>query len=189
MKNTIRIMGGRLKGKKISFNFKNSIRPTSSKLKEVLFSWLQFEINNYNCLDLFAGTGSLGIEALSRGAKKTIFIESNKKNFMTLKKAIFELDLKDSSVLLFKDGLSWIKNNDLSGFDLLLLDPPFNYDYEKKVLEILHKNKNLKSSCKIYIEFSKFTEVDIPNSFKIYKEKTIGDVKAVLLENDNQDSF
>ena len=53
------------------------------------------------------------------------------------------------------------------------------------VLEILHKNKNLKPSCKIYIEFSKFTEVDIPNSFKIYKEKTIGDVKAVLLENDN----
>ena len=189
MKNTIRIIGGRLKGKKISFDFKNSIRPTSSKLKEVLFNWLQFEINNYSCLDLFAGTGSLGIEALSRGAKKTIFIESNKKNFIALKKAIFELNLKDSSIVLFKDGLSWIKDNDLSGFDLLLLDPPFNYEYEKMVLEILHKNKNLKSSCKIYIEFSKFTEVDIPNSFKIYKEKTIGDVKAVLLENDNQDSL
>ena len=114
MKNTIRIIGGRLKGKKISFDFKNSIRPTSSKLKEVLFNWLQFEINNYSCLDLFAGTGSLGIEALSRGAKKTIFIESNKKNFIALKKAIFELNLKDSSIVLFKDGLSWIKDNDLS---------------------------------------------------------------------------
>ena len=171
MKNTIRIIGGRLKGKKISFDFKNSIRPTSSKLKEVLFNWLQFEINNYSCLDLFAGTGSLGIEALSRGAKKTIFIESNKKNFIALKKAIFELNLKDSSIVLFKDGLSWIKDNDLSGFDLLLLDPPFNYEYEKMVLEILHKNKNLKSSCKIYIEFSKFTEVDIPNSFKILENR------------------
>ena len=137
MKNSIRITGGNLKGKKIPFDFKSSLRPTSSKLREVLFNWLQFEINNYSCLDLFAGTGSLGIEALSRGAKKTIFIESNKKNFIALKKAISELNLKDSSVVLFKDALSWLKDNDLSGFDLLLLDPPFNCEYENEYRQIL----------------------------------------------------
>ena len=86
-------------------------------------------------------------------------------------------------------GLSWMKENDLSKFDLILLDPPFNQNYEKKVLEVINKSQNLKSSCKIYIEFSKFTNIDIPNSFKISKEKTIGDVKALLLENDNQDSL
>jgi len=184
MKNNIRITGGDLKGKKIPFDFKSSLRPTSSKLREVLFNWLQFEIQGLQCLDVFAGTGSLGIEALSRGAKKIIFIESNKKNYSNLRKSILDLNLKDSSMVLFKDGLSWIKENDLSELDLIFLDPPFNQDFEKKVLEILHKDKNLKSSCKIYIEFSKFTNVDIPSSFKIYKEKNIGDVTALLLKND-----
>jgi len=81
MKNSVRITGGDLKGKKIPFHFKSSLRPTSSKLREVLFNWIQFEIHNLKCLDLFAGTGSLGIEAISRGAHNTVFIESNKKNF------------------------------------------------------------------------------------------------------------
>ena len=189
MKNNIRITGGSLKGKKIPFDFKSSLRPTSSKLREVLFNWLQFEMEDCKCLDLFAGTGALGIEAISRGAQKTVFIELNKKNYLELKKSISELNLKNQSMLLFKDGLSWIKKNDLSNFDLILLDPPFNQDYEKKVLEVINKNQNLKSSCKIYIEFSKFTNIVIPNSFKISKEKTIGDVKALLLENDNQDSL
>ena len=100
MKNNIRITGGSLKGKKISFDFKSSLRPTSSKLREVLFNWLQFEIKDLSCLDVFAGTGSLGIEALSRGAKKTIFIESNKKNYVVLKKSISELNLENFSMLL-----------------------------------------------------------------------------------------
>ena len=189
MKNNIRITGGNLKGKKIPFDFKTTLRPTSSKLREVLFNWLQFEIKDYQCLDLFAGTGALGIEAISRGAKKTIFIESNKKSYLALKKSISELNLNNQSMLLFKDGLSWIVGNDLSDIDLILLDPPFNQDYEKKVLEFFHNNQNLKSSCKIYIEFSKFTNIDVPNSFKISKEKTIGDVKALLLKYDNQNSF
>ena len=74
MKNSVRITGGDLKGKKIPFHFKSSLRPTSSKLREVLFNWIQFEIHNLKCLDLFAGTGSLGIEAISRGAHNTVII-------------------------------------------------------------------------------------------------------------------
>tara|TARA_B100000287_G_C20617248_1_gene774492 strand:- start:697 stop:1254 length:558 start_codon:yes stop_codon:yes gene_type:complete len=185
MKNSVRITGGELKGKKIPFDFKSSLRPTSSKLREVLFNWIQFEIKGLHCLDIFAGTGSLGIEALSRGANRVVFIEYNKKNYQILKKSILELNLKNQSMILFKDGLSWIKENDLSNCDLILLDPPFNSGYEKKVLEVLHKKQTLKSSCKIYLEFSKFTEIDLPDSFKIHKEKILGDVKALLLKNDN----
>ena len=182
MKNNIRITGGKLKGKKISFDFKSSLRPTSSKLREVLFNWLQFEIQDYQCLDLFAGTGALGIEAISRGAEKTVFIESNKKNYIALKKSISELNLNTQSMVLFKNGIVWIKENDLSVFDLIFLDPPFDNNYETKVLEILCKNKDLKSSCKIYIEFSKFSEIKLSNSFEILKEKAIGDVKALLVK-------
>ena len=97
MKNSIRITGGSLKGQKIPFDFRSSLRPTSSKLREVLFNWLQFEIQKCNCLDLFAGTGALGIEALSRGAQRSIFIESNKKNFLLLRNSIKELGLEKNS--------------------------------------------------------------------------------------------
>ena len=81
----------------------------------------------------------------------------------------------------FKNGINWIKDNDLSNIDLIFADPPFNQDIEKKILEIFHKNENLKLSCKIYIEFNKFTKIDLPNSFKIIKDKMIGDVRALLI--------
>ena len=86
MKNNIRITGGYLKGKKIPFEFKDSLRPTSNKLKEIIFNWLQFEIENLICLDLFAGTGALGIEAISRHSKKVIFVELNKKKLFCISK-------------------------------------------------------------------------------------------------------
>ena len=64
---------------------------------------------------------------------------------------------------------------------MIFADPPFNQDIEKKILEIFNKNENLKLSCKIYIEFNKFTKIDLPNSFKIIKDKMIGDVRALLI--------
>ena len=74
-----------------------------------------------------------------------------------------------------------IKTVLFSNIDLIFADPPFNEDIEKKILEIFHKNENLKLSCKIYIEFNKFTKIDLPNSFKIIKDKMIGDVRALLI--------
>ena len=184
MKNSIRITGGILKGKNILFDYKSSLRPTSSKLREILFNWLQFEISNYSCLDLFAGTGALGIEALSRGAKKTVFIEVNKKNYLSIKSSLREFKLDNTSMILFKDCLSWIKKSDLSIFDLIFLDPPFNKDLEGRTLQILSNNKSLRPSCKIYLEHNKFSTFEIPSSLKILKEKILGDVKAILLSNE-----
>ena len=122
MKNSIRITGGILKGKKIPFDHRKTLRPTSSKLREILFNWVQFDIYDYECLDLFAGTGALGIEAISRGANKTVFIELNKKNYLQIKSLIKELGIDNKSMVLFKDCMNWIKLNDLSKFDLIFLD-------------------------------------------------------------------
>ena len=90
-------------------------------------------------------------------------------------------DLKEQTKVYFKDAKTWIKNNDLSDFDLIFLDPPFGENYELKILNLLIQDKNLKSSCKIYLEFSKFTDLVIPDSVTILKEKSVGDVKALLL--------
>ena len=185
MKNSIRITGGILKGKNIPFDYKSTLRPTSSKLREILFNWLQFEISNYSCLDLFAGTGALGIEALSRGAKKAVFIEVNKKNYLSIKSSLKELKLDNTSMILFKDCLGWIKKSDLSIFDLIFLDPPFNKDLEGITLQILSNNKSLRPSCKIYLEHNKFSTIEIPSSLKILKEKILGDVRAILLRNED----
>ena len=184
MKNSLRISGGNLRGKKIPFEFKDSLRPTSSKLKEILFNWVQFEIDECVCLDLFAGTGSLGIEALSRGSPKVIFVELNKKNYSSLSTILKSLGIRDKCKIFFKDAFSWLKNYDLSDIDIIFLDPPFNKDYETKILNQLFKKKDLKPSCKIYLEYSKYNEIEIPKGFIVLKEKDVGDVKALLLIKD-----
>ena len=184
MKNSLRISGGNLRGKKIPFEFKDSLRPTSSKLKEILFNWVQFEIDECVCLDLFAGTGSLGIEALSRGSPKVIFVELNKKNYSSLSTILKSLGIRDKCKIFFKDAFSWLKNYDLSEVDIIFLDPPFNKDYETKILNQLFKKKDLKPSCKIYLEYSKYNDIEIPKGFIILKEKDVGDVKALLLVKD-----
>ena len=184
MKNNLRISGGNLRGKKIPFEFKDSLRPTSSKLKEILFNWVQFEIHDCVCLDLFAGSGSLGIEAISRGSSKVIFVELNKKSYLSLSTNIKNLGIKDKCKIFFKDAFSWIKNYDLSEIDIIFLDPPFNKDYEIKILNQLLKKSNLKSSCKIYLEYSKYNDLEIPKEFNVIKQKDVGDVKALLLMKD-----
>jgi len=181
--NSIRISGGSLKGKKIYFEFNDSLRPTSNKLREILFNWVHFELaQGFECLDLFAGTGALGFEAISRNANKVTFVELNKKHYLNIKKNISKLGLQDSSKIFFKDAFSWISKNDLSNFDLIVLDPPFNMQLEEKVLKKIISKNELKKSCKIYLEFSKFCEIDIPGRLKILKEKKLGDVRALLLE-------
>jgi len=184
MKNSLRISGGNLRGKKIPFEFKDSLRPTSSKLKEILFNLVQFEIDECVCLYLFAGTGSLGIEALSRGSPKVIFVELNKKNYSSLSTILKSLGIRDKCKIFFKDAISWLKNYDLSEVDIIFLDPPFNKDYETKILNQLFKKKDLKPSCKIYLEYSKYNDIEIPKGFIILKEKDVGDVKALLLVKD-----
>ena len=181
--NSIRISGGNLKGKKVYFDFNDSLRPTSNKLREILFNWIHFEFKQgFECLDLFAGTGALGFEAISRNANKVTFIELNKKHYVKIKKNISKLGLQDSSKIFFKDAFSWISKNDLSNFDLIIIDPPFNMQLEEKILKKIISKNELKKSCKIYLEFSKFSEIEVPSRLKILKEKKLGDVKALLLE-------
>ena len=181
--NSIRISGGNLKGKKIYFEFNDSLRPTSNKLREILFNWTHFELEQgFECLDLFAGTGALGFEAISRNASKVTFVELNKKHYLNIKKNILKLGLQNSSKVFFKDAFSWISKNDLSNFDLIIIDPPFNMQLEEKILKKIISKNELKKSCKIYLEFSKFSEIEVPSRLKILKEKKLGDVKALLLE-------
>ena len=182
MKNSIRISGGSLKGKKIPFDFKSTLRPTSNKLKEIIFNWFQFEIEDSICLDLFAGTGSIGIEALSRHAPKVTFVELNKKNYMHLSKTISELGLKDRGKVFFKDAYVWIKNADLSEYDLIFLDPPFDQVNYESLLGAIRTQDLLAANGKIYLETDKRTEILLSKKQEVLKDKTIGDVRLMILQ-------
>ena len=87
-KGEIRIIGGKWKGKKIYFDLNDDLRPTPDRAKETLFNWLGQNLSEMNCLDLFSGTGALGLEAISRGAKRVTFVEKNKDYLEKIKKSL-----------------------------------------------------------------------------------------------------
>ncbi len=111
---SIRIIGGRHKSYRIVFKATPALRPTTDRAKETLFSWLQFELENKSCLDLFSGTGSLGLEALSRGAKHVTFVEKEKSLYKNILKILIvlvtEIVRKPLAVMLL-NGYKQIKKS------------------------------------------------------------------------------
>lgn len=189
MKNSqIKIIGGNLKGSKLFFKSSSNLRPTANKLRETLFNWLQFDIEGMNCLDSFAGTGALGIEAISRGARHVTFLEKIPQVVKDLKKNIDRLSLKKLSNVEMINAFQWIQNNSLLDFDLLMFDPPF-FDspfYDQRIEKLMNNLvlKELKKGGLVYFEKSTFDKLYIPNEFKVLKSKKIGDAEGILMRNE-----
>ncbi len=181
MKNSqIKIIGGSLKGSKLFFKSSSNLRPTANKLRETLFNWLQFDIEGMNCLDSFAGTGALGIEAISRGAKHVTFLEKTPQVVKDLKKNIDRLSLEKLSNVEMTNAFQWIQNNSLLDFDLLMFDPPF---YDQRIEKFMNNLvlKKLKKDGLVYFEKSTFDKLYIPNEFEVLKSKKIGDAEGILM--------
>ena len=166
---SIRIIGGRNKSYRIAFKATPALRPTTDRAKETLFSWLQFELKDKSCLDLFAGTGSLGLEALSRGAKHSTFIEKDKSLYKNILKNINQLEYKDSTQVICSDSLKWLSINKRK-FDLIFLDPPFdqlNYEtllrtiYGSNIMNDEEKSSLKQASIVIsnFIQLKKFLKI------------------------------
>ena len=126
----VRIVAGKFKGLRIPFKASRYIRPTTNKTKETIFSWLQSEIDNSTCLDMFAGTGSLGLEAISRGASFVYFAEKNRKMCEQLYKTVIKLNIKNQSEILTVDSLKFpFEKRIEKPLDIVFIDPPFRLDY------------------------------------------------------------
>jgi len=176
----LRIIAGKYKGRRITFNPNSSLRPSTNRSKETLFNWLMMNIEGSRCLDMFAGTGSLGIEAISRGAELVVFCEQNKKNFINLKENISNLDCLNKSKLLNIDSLNE-KNQILDGpFDIIFLDPPFRKGLVHKSLKKLESQVLIKADTLIYIEREKESG-EIPDGWKEVKYKYEGEKKYSLV--------
>lgn len=180
MKNTVRIIGGEFKGTRLRVPTVKHLRPTSGRNREMLFNWLGTQIVDARVLDLFAGTGALGLEALSRGASSVDFIESNRKVIRLLEENVNRLKLRtDQASVTCKNALTWLKRTERQ-WDFILLDPPFHMvNLYGEVLGQL--STKLTSSGLIYVEHNRRNVIDY-HEFSVWKSSTIGEVCCVLLQ-------
>ncbi|XBC44396.1 MAG: 16S rRNA (guanine(966)-N(2))-methyltransferase RsmD [Buchnera aphidicola (Schlechtendalia peitan)] len=169
-KHTIRIISGKFKGSKILIKKKCKIRPTTDCMRETLFSWINKEIINANCLDCFSGSGALGIEATSRYAASVTFIEKDTKTIHELKKTMMKFK-KINIKIIHANTNEWLKKIRKS-YDIIFLDPPFKTELLQKTIFQLETYKYVKIRSLIYIEREKTSkQLFIPNTWTLYKEK------------------
>lgn len=179
--NQVRIIGGQFRGKKITFPDKEGLRPTPDRVKETLFNWLMQDIQGMLCLDAFAGSGSLGFEAFSRGASQVIFLEAEKEVYQNLlkTKATFKDTINQLNIIHKKaeDYFKICKQR----FDLIFLDPPFALENLNFYINLIEKYSLLKPQGLIYIESAQKPELD-KNYWQELKSKTAGQVSYSLYE-------
>ena len=169
----IRIISGRHKGRKLPVLDSIGLRPTTDRVKETLFNWLMFQINDKNCLDLFSASGSLDFEALSRKAKKVTKKKKEKKVYENLENS--SKLLKDENIKIINtDALDFLKSTQES-FDLIFLDPPFRKGILNEVFALLTPNI-IPNNSLVYVEQEKENQSEPPSHFKLLKEGSAGQV-------------
>ena len=185
--NTLRIVAGDLRSRRITFPANGAIRPTGDRIRETLFNWLQSHTHNSVCLDLFAGSGALGIEAISRGANEVMFIEKESSIASALRSNLELLNITNGHVI-HDDALSWIKaHNSAKPFDIVFLDPPFSSELLVESCELLERSDMLSSQCLIYIELAQsISEIKLPTNWKSVKGKQAGHIYYYLISREVQ---
>lgn len=183
----LRIIGGRLRSRKITFPDRPMLRPTPDRVRETLFNWLQLELPGANCLDLFAGTGALGIEALSRGAAAAEFVESDGPTAAALRANIDKLGLGNAR-LHRQEVTSWLNSQEPSkpAFDLVFIDPPYTLGLIPDVSLALERSRLLASHALIYCEHDAPLPVtEMPVVWQELKFKKAGQVFSYLFARES----
>ena len=148
-------------------------RPTTDRIKETLFNMLQYDLADSLFLDLFSGSGGIGIEALSRGAKLSVFIENNPKAVACIKENLSATKLEDRAMVMACDVLTGLKRLEGKGyvFDFIFMDPPYDLEHERYVMEYLSDSALINEETTIIIEASLETDLDYLESFGFMVEK------------------
>lgn len=175
MANQVRIIGGVWRSRLLHFADAPGLRPTPSRVRETLFNWLQFDIIGCRCLDLFAGSGALGFEAASRGAKRVVMVEQNPQVYSCL--ATNAAKLSATQVQLVNLDASCYLQTPAEPFDLVFLDPPFATDWIAQSSLGLETYGWLGSQAKIYLETASQSPLNgLPENWRLLKGKVAGEV-------------
>lgn len=177
MKQIIRIIGGQFRGKKIQFPEVEGLRPTPDRVRETLFNWLMNDIKDARCLDAFAGSGALGLEAFSRGASRVLFIEQSPLAHASLYKIIAQFNNPALNIIK-ADTLIYLQKC-TEQFDIIFLDPPFAKDFIPQCLETISEKQLLSKGGLVYIESPSIIDHD-ENQWQQIKSKQAGQVIYAL---------
>lgn len=179
----VKILAGCWRGTKLPVLLQDDIRPTPSRVRETLFNWLQTYIVGSDCLDLFAGSGALAFEAVSRGANSAVLVDKDKQVINLLSQQIDKLHANQIHAVC-DDGLRYLQKSQ-QAFDIIFLDPPFSKISPLDLLEQINNLQLLKPKGLVYVEYSANNSLDaIPQGWQWSRQSNAGEVKYGLLKKD-----
>ena len=175
----LRIIGGQWRGRKLQFTATDGLRPTTDRVRETLFNWLMSELPAARCLDLFAGSGALGLEALSRGALHCDFVDSSAIAQREISNHLITLEATDRGVCHEDSAAKFLSrlNKSHEPYSIVFLDPPFGHELIAPVAATLEAQGLLAPSAYIYVECAAQEQLpELPESWSLHREKTAGGV-------------
>ncbi|MEX2367724.1 MAG: 16S rRNA (guanine(966)-N(2))-methyltransferase RsmD [Pseudohongiellaceae bacterium] len=177
---SLRIIGGEYRGRKLGIANLEGLRPTGDRQRETLFNWLQVQTPGARVLDAFAGTGALGLEAASRGARYVWLLEKHPQAVASIRQAVSALDC-DATVVQC-DALAWLAQAEADPFDLVFLDPPFADGLWVDALAALIAHNRLADRAWVYLESPRQHAMAVPPELTLMKEKHSGEVSMRLYQ-------
>jgi 16S rRNA (guanine966-N2)-methyltransferase len=175
-RNSVRIIGGGWRGRRVNFPDLPGLRPTPDRVRETLFNWLQHSVAGARCLDLFAGSGALGLEALSRGAKQLVFVEQAVAASRSLQEQLIRLGGGGRGQVVEMGAARYLRST-AEPFDIVFLDPPFGRGALAEYVPLLDEGGWLKPGALVYLENEKAEGVPaLPAHWELLKSKSAGEV-------------
>lgn len=179
-RNTLRIIGGNWRRRRVCFPNVPGLRPTSDRIRETVFNWLQPYLPGARCLDLFAGSGAMGLEALSRGAGSALFVERNPAAAASIRTALKQLGAVGGEVLQ-ADALRLLEQPGGS-YDIVFIDPPFGTDIISTCCELLEQHQWLKPGALIYLEQERGKPIPTtPDNWSLHRQAKAGQAAYYLM--------
>ena len=176
----LRIVAGKWRGRVLPVADVDGLRPTAARVRETVFNWLAPRLPGSRCLDLFAGTGAMGLEALSRGAAEVVFVESGRAAVTALEGAVAALEATGADIVS-ADAYRWIRAEENGPFDIVFLDPPYADDSIGELCTLLAKHDVTAAGANVYFEQNRSQdEPALPAGWSIHKNKTAGQVRYAL---------
>ena len=179
-RNEFRIIAGEWRRRKLSFPPIPGIRPSPDRVRETLFNWLMDRLTGARCLDLFAGSGALGLEALSRGAAEVVFLDRERAALDAIRSHL-ELLKARGGTLVQADALAWLEST-AAPFDVVFLDPPFDAGLLPRLCELLEQGRWLKPGAFVYMEYPAESPPETPAHWSLWRESRAGRVGFRLMK-------
>lgn len=182
--NSVRLIGGRWRGRKIRFPDSEGLRPTPSRVRETLFNWLMHDVRDARVLDLFAGSGALAFEALSRGAREAVLVDRSPVVCAQLTRELAGLTGAQARVLR-QDAAGFVAQRADAPFDIVFLDPPFHRGLLATACAALEANGHLRDGSFVYVESEAAPDAaDVPANWRLHRRQEAGQVCYSLFVRD-----